>query len=241
MKTQLDYVYEHETQLADRIWLTQPMGGGVVRFTRYFASVPPQWSDYQSFALRVPGLGGNILIVGKNIESASASAGEHTLEVTAHGYSVGDGLRIHTTYPIAGTASYGIVQVFRRVTSVVDVNNFKVIEVVLPGAVTFEMVENVGTRREERTVPVNSRVQHDYYLPGVTTDIDDPSDIPILQPTLIVDGEGNEVNTYSDDTTPSQTTYLGSTVGTEVVVEESNLEVYQGNIYVRRTRYAEAR
>jgi long-chain acyl-CoA synthetase len=31
MKTQLDYVYDHEKNLADRVWLTQPMGGGVVR------------------------------------------------------------------------------------------------------------------------------------------------------------------------------------------------------------------
>ena len=31
MDTQLDAVYRHERDLADRIWLTQPMGGGVVR------------------------------------------------------------------------------------------------------------------------------------------------------------------------------------------------------------------
>lgn len=31
MKTQLDYVYEHERRLASRPWLTQPMGGGALR------------------------------------------------------------------------------------------------------------------------------------------------------------------------------------------------------------------
>ena len=31
MKTQLDHVYEHESLLASRPWLTQPMGGGVLR------------------------------------------------------------------------------------------------------------------------------------------------------------------------------------------------------------------
>lgn len=31
MKTQLDSIYEHEKNLAQRIWLTQPMGGGTLR------------------------------------------------------------------------------------------------------------------------------------------------------------------------------------------------------------------
>ncbi len=31
MKTLLQFVYEHERSFADRIWLTQPMGGGVIR------------------------------------------------------------------------------------------------------------------------------------------------------------------------------------------------------------------
>lgn len=31
MKTQLDFVYEHERDLASRPWMTQPMGGGVLR------------------------------------------------------------------------------------------------------------------------------------------------------------------------------------------------------------------
>ena len=31
MKTQLDYVYEHETARPRDIWLTQPMGGGAVK------------------------------------------------------------------------------------------------------------------------------------------------------------------------------------------------------------------
>jgi long-chain acyl-CoA synthetase len=31
MKTQLDFMYEHERLRPDRIWLTQPMGGGVLR------------------------------------------------------------------------------------------------------------------------------------------------------------------------------------------------------------------
>src|SRR5688572_1890935 len=31
MKTLLQFIYEHEKNLADRIWLTQPMGNGVLR------------------------------------------------------------------------------------------------------------------------------------------------------------------------------------------------------------------
>jgi long-chain acyl-CoA synthetase len=31
MKSQLDHVYDHESRLASRPWLTQPMGGGVIR------------------------------------------------------------------------------------------------------------------------------------------------------------------------------------------------------------------
>jgi long-chain acyl-CoA synthetase len=31
VKTLLQHVYEHEKNLADRTWLTQPMGDGVIR------------------------------------------------------------------------------------------------------------------------------------------------------------------------------------------------------------------
>ena len=31
MKTQLDFVYDHEKERPDDVWLTQPMGGGAVR------------------------------------------------------------------------------------------------------------------------------------------------------------------------------------------------------------------
>jgi len=31
LKTLLQFIYEHEKNLADRIWLTQPMGNGVLR------------------------------------------------------------------------------------------------------------------------------------------------------------------------------------------------------------------
>jgi hypothetical protein len=31
MKTQLDFAYEHEVTRAGDVWLTQPMGQGVVR------------------------------------------------------------------------------------------------------------------------------------------------------------------------------------------------------------------
>lgn len=219
-----------------------PVGGSCVRWTKVWAKIPTQRSEYESYAMRIPGLAGNILVVPKAITGSSASAGQHTLTVVGHGYSVGDGLIINTTYPIPGySPSFGIANVFRKVNTAPTADTFTVNEIVLPGTVTFHTVQNVGTRRASRTEAVNSRLQFDYYLPGVSGGITTPSDITILQPTQIVDSEGNEVDTYSDATTPSQATYLSSTVGTEVVVEESVTRRWQGNIYERITRYAEAR
>lgn len=219
-----------------------PIGGSCVRWTKVWAKIPTQRSEYESYAMRIPGLAGNVLVAAKVISGSSLASGEHTLTVTAHGYSVGDGLIINTTYPIPGySPSFGIANVFREVNSVVDANNFKINEIVAPSTVTFHTAQNVGTRRAARTEAVNSRLQFDYYLPGVSVGITDPDDITILQPTKIIDGEGNEVDTYSDATTPSQSTYLSSTVGTEVVVEESVTRRWRGELYERVTRYAEAR
>lgn len=229
-----DFYFVEETPL-------RPIGADVVEWTRIYMQIPSQRDEYESYAYRLPGLNGNVLLQWKPISGSSVAAGEHTLTVTSHGYSAGDILTIdyYVNDTTNGFTFYR--QVSREVNSVDDVNNFKVDEITDFATISFRQVLNRGTVRDVRTEVVNSRLQFDYYLPGVSGGISVPGDITILQPTKILDPEGGEVDSYSEFTNPTQATYLSSTVGTEIVVQESILRRLHGEIYERVTRYAEAR
>lgn len=220
----------------------RPIGAGVVEWTRTYMEIPAQRSEYESYAYRIPGLEGNIESVWQLVTSSSgAGTGTITITKASHGLSAGDIVYIGYYYTDNGTGGTFGRLLPREVLTAPTTGTFTIAEIVEDGTVTYQKFVNAGSNRRPRTVVVNSRLQFDYYLPGVTALISVPGDITILQPTKILDPEGNEVESYSDITNPTQATYLSSTVGTEVVVEESILRRMAGNIYERITRYAEAR
>jgi hypothetical protein len=193
--------------------------------------------------MKMPGLLGNEFQIKKNINSGTTNGSATDMNVTAHGYVAGDGLSIGYYY-VEDAGSQLLFyrrDIYRTVDSVIDSNVFKCGLITEPNTVNYLAVFNRGTQREKRTEPVTSRIQFDYYLPGVTPGIASASDIPILQPAKILDGSGNEVGSYGESTSPNQADYLSATVGTEVVIQESVLRRWRGPIYERQTRYAEAR
>jgi len=222
----------------------QPIGAGVVQWTRFYCHIPETRSEYESHALKLPGLGGNEATVIRPIagNAANANANFVNLNILGHGYAVNDGITIEYHTIQSGTPTLSFTrQVFRTVANVINANYVVVGVVTDFNTVVFHAAWNHGTKRQPRSEKVNSRLQFDYYLPNVTGGITTPNDIPILSPTPILDSVGNEIDTYSDSTSPTQANYLANIVGTEVVVEESILHVWRGTIYERQTRYAEAR
>lgn len=64
---------------------------------------------------------------------------------------------------------------------------------------------------------------------------------PLTEFKVLIDGTTNETQTlrasFAEPTTsPTAESYFGSIVGTEII-SESNVELWMGNIYVRKTRY----
>lgn len=222
----------------------QPVGGDVVQWTRFYAKIPETRSEYESYGLKVAGLAGNEAIVIRSITGNAANANANFVNLTAvgHGFNVNDGITIEYHCIQSGNPTLSFTrQVFRTVTANINANAFNVKAISDFNTVVFHAAWNHGTRRQPRTEKVNSRVQFDYYLPGVTVGVNSPSDITILAPTKILDSTNNEVDTYSDTTSPNQANYLANIVNTEVVVEESTLHTWKGPIYERQTRYAKAR
>jgi len=221
-----------------------PAGGDIVKWTRFYAKIPEQRSEFESYALKIPGLAGNEALIIRRITANEANANTQQVNLTAagHGFSNGDGITVewHTIQSGNPTLSF-TRQAFRTVVAVINSNAFVTKAITDFNTVNFHAAWSYGTRRLPRTEKVNSRLQFDYYLPGVTNAVNSPADIPILQPTKILDFAGNEIDTYSDSTDPTQQAYLANTVGNEVVVEESVLRTWRGPIYERQTRYAEAR
>jgi hypothetical protein len=222
----------------------QPVGGDIVQWTRFYAKIPEQRSEYESYALKIPGLHGNEALIIRRITANAANSNASLVNLTAagHGFANGDGITIEYHVIQSGNPTLSFTrQVFRIVEAVTNSNAFVTNTITDFNTVNFHAAWSYGTRRQPRSEKVNSRVQFDYYLPGVTNAVNSAADIPILQPTKILNFAGDEVDIYSDSTSPTQQAYLANTVGTEVVVEESILRIWRGPIYERQTRYAEAR
>jgi len=221
----------------------QPMPGGIVQWTRFYAKIPETRNEYESYGMQIPGLAGNEALVIRPITANAANANTSFVDLTAvgHGFANNDGVTIEYHVIQSGTPTISFTrQVYRTVVDASNVNVVVVKAITDFNTVNFHAVWNHGTKRQPRTERVNSRLQFDYYLPGVTVGISSPNDIPILQPDQILDSSGNEVDTYSDSTSPTQDEYLAN-VGTEVIVEESTIRTWRGPIYERQTRYADAR
>lgn len=223
-----------------------PVHADIVQWTRFYTEIPEQRSEYQSAPYTLPELRGNEAAFVKPIQggAANANAAFTDLQINGHGYSAGEGLSI--LYYVTQNASgsnllFFTRRKFRVVEAVPNANYVVVSAIDETSNATFQSVFSLGSNRKGRTEKVNCRIQFDYYLPGVTANVATPSDIPILSPTRPVDGYGNDVDYYSDSTSPSQANYLANTVGTEVVLEESTLRVWRGNIYERQTPYAVAK
>lgn len=219
----------------------RPLGADVVEWTRVYSEIPAQRNEYQTFAYRIPGLNGTQTYSWKLITTSSGTPTVTLTTNVVHGLSAGDNVYVGYWFTDSGTGGSFSRLARREVIAAPTTTTFTVTEIIEDGTVNYQKVVNSGTIRRPRSESVNSRLQFDYYVPGVSGGITTPADITILQPTKILDPEGNEVDSYNDLTTPSQDTYLASTVGNEIVVQESSLSRWHGDIWERVTRYAEAR
>ena len=109
----------------------------------------------------------------------------------------------------------------------------------------------VGDQRDPFEKSCVTRVENEYFLCAAGQTYVSPDLIPIIPATKYhFDGIENNLvdylvdhttNPFATETVPSLPDYLAMiTAGDEVVVEDSRVERWMGNIYVRKTRYVKA-
>lgn len=108
------------------------------------------------------------------------------------------------------------------------------------GYVVYDTFQKAATKRSPITKNLMAWDEFDYYLPGVTPNINTVSDIPRLNSWKILDmTTSSETDTLSELTDPDIDEYLLMVANHESVIVESVIEPWQGNIYQRRTRRVE--
>ena len=167
----------------------QDLDGGLIKFTRVYATVPAARDDYETFTYKFPGL-----------------------------YSTGDGNPPYNQY--------------------------------------WEAVTGEG--RDPFPDTVTSRVRNEYFLCATGETYETPDEIPILKgQEFALDSNANArmyyllpAGEFVGDSTPTREAWLtlvggGTGLGTganagEFIPEDSKIEPYMGNIWVRKTRYIKA-
>lgn len=218
-------------------------GGDVVQFTRIYATIPEPRTDYESYVYTVPGITVTEAKQQKIVDSVAYN-GDGTMTInttTAHGLSVSD--EVFVTFwvqdPVTLISYHRTV--FRVVATVPDTDTFTTTVIVDIGAITWDSVFERFVNRDPYQRVVQSYLRADYFLPGVSLEIATPEDIPVIEADTIIDGSGNETNSYAGDSTPTVTEYRALVqAGTLIVAESSIIRPWMGNIYERVTRYVRA-
>lgn len=220
----------------------QPVGCGVVKWTRVFAQVPNTRNDYQQFSARLPGLGpggsnAKQLIVNNTVTNSGTPQVCNITTATAHGLTAGDNFLFYYTANVVNVyeQNYFVVR-----TAISASGTTITCAPIFPGAIPYCLwVVKSSIGRPPVTRTVNSKIVTDYFLPGITAGIATAEDIPILATTKIIGPGGIEVDGYNlDATTPAQTIYAGLVAAkTYVVIEDSANRRWKGNIIERITRY----
>lgn len=218
----------------------QDLGGGVALWTRTYSKIPISRVWYESYAYTVPGIIQNPLIVITPITSASDSGHQTTIVCTLDPSLVANN-RVRIFFPAVDSGGAIVERVFDRlVVSTSGSGPYNVVVDLVPGLASASnaYIFRVEPNRRPFSQVVLASIHYDYYLPGVTGGITTVADIPILNPTPIVDQLGDRLDSYADWTTPSLSTYQTSVIAEDsIVAEASELHPWMGNIWERVTRY----
>jgi hypothetical protein len=229
----------------------QDIGAGMGRFTRTWSILPGtndkgySHAEYESFAWTVPARDtaqdGFYLFPQT---STTLSNGIHTMTVAtlpnppwnALDIEAGKPITVHYRVTDSGNGQRLKREIFRKALSVTT-NTVTFDYVSDIGPIEFLGVQRADINQPNYTKTVWSRIEYDYWIPGVNCD--SIEDVDIINELQIVDNNtGGRVEYLSETTTPSIDDWLDAMSAYEwFVVEPSIIRRWQGNIYQRATRY----
>jgi len=219
----------------------QDLGGGIVKWTRTYATIPEQRFEFESYSYTIPGLETGTLGPQKAILSAVNGFNITTITTAvAHGFNTGDLILIRwennywpanpiikQTIGVAVSASGSVFVVPLIVDSPIS---------------QFLTAQNADIGRDATTEEINSMISYEFFLPGLSPGISTARDIPEILKEKIIDANGKETDIYGSVSTPSKTEYLQRVSDGEwVIAASSSLRRWKGNIFERLTRYVKAR
>lgn len=224
--------------------------GNLLFFTRTFGPIPRSWSEVISTNVALPAFNdGETLAAAKTITACTANTAgtRQTLTSTAHGYSANDrvfiNLRVYDNrrpglrdYRYHISAPFTVLAV---TTDTFDVNlrRFQGTNVVVESPATAQKITGY-TARPIRNRFVAARIDHDYFLPGISLGVLTPEDIPLEQPFVIQRGseaDGWADNTLSANTIPTDAQYWASIENRTRLVLDCSIASIMGPLLDRRT------
>jgi len=220
----------------------QPLGGGVVKWTRTYSKIPQSRRVFESFAWFVPGIGEQVTHPQVNINSAVNGSGTTTLALSDDpGADVGDVVQI--VYRVTDQSGVFNLRTTSR-TALAGTSGSSVVVALIQepsGTITFQTLRKIEPGRNPFSHQVSSSLQIDYFLPGVSSGIASPFEIPIFEPIEILDGDGRVTQSFTASTSPTTAEWRTRVSnGDQVVAERSIIRQFMGNIYERTTRYVRA-
>lgn len=218
------------------------LGGGVVKWTRTYARIPASRQRFESYSWTVPGIGTEAVYSTVNISSNSSAAGVTTLITSSSSTAiVGDSVLVSYNYtaPTGYLYRRDMLKTCLAGTSGTTINVDLISEP--GGTIAYLFLRKVEPGRDPYTEEVGSILQLDYFLPGVSTGVDFPQDIPDISPLAIYDNTGRQTASFTATTTPTLATWRSKVAAGEYVcVVRSIPRRWLGNIYERATRYVKA-
>ena len=218
----------------------EPLGGGMVKWTETFSRIPDARIEFESYAYTFAGLETGSLGPLRFISSASYAAVTTINTTVAHGISAGDMVIVRYTNQLPNGDQIGRNVLREALTG--SGSTLTVSLILDTNIVAWISVQKADIGRDPYTESVNSWLNYDYFLPGVSATVATAGDIPELFPVVIVDGDGKRTTTYTSTTAPTKASYLEHVkAGTLLIAEGSSIRRWRGNIYERVARYVRAR
>lgn len=219
------------------------LGGGIVKWTDTYATVPNSRQIYEGYSWLVPGIGSGAIFTPQVITSAVNTAGGTTITCAGDtSAAVGGQVSIYYTFTDSATG----IQYGRTVIRTVLSGGGPVLGVDLisepGGTLYFLTARNVEPGRPAEALEVASMVQLDYFQPGTAGGLESAADIPIIMELQIYNGDGVKVNSFAADTVPTVEEWREMVADREqVCVVSSIIRKWYGPIFERATRYCVAR
>jgi hypothetical protein len=214
------------------------IGGGIFQYDRIWANIPASRTESETYPALLPGISQQSSGSPVNIASVSTFGTFRIGTVSPHGFIQHDPVSVLYAVFDATVGLNVNKQVERTVLAVPSSTTMDVAAITEPSTITWQSVWPRSAGRGPITRVVNSWVQFDYFLPGVSAGIAKVDDIAIFNKPLILGEDGNETDTYGTDTKPTAAQYRAQIAAKALVVAEpSSTRRWRGNIYERSTRF----